>query len=126
MPVVVIFLPGTCAAQPKLLARFVIVCTPGVVGAGIMAPPGPDMTVRLLRPAPPQLTLPTSGMLTRTPRFVVSFPVKMYCLGAAPTAVATSRAANPNERDAEYRNARISSSSFGRAAAERLVKWIPS
>src|SRR5438552_14892905 len=61
------------------------------------------MIVRLLRPTPPHAALPTCGMLIIVPRFEVSLPVKMYCLGAALTVVATNSTTNPEQSDAEYR-----------------------
>ena len=37
--------------------------------------PGPDITRRFERPAPPHSTFPTTGMLMKLPRFDVNLPV---------------------------------------------------
>jgi hypothetical protein len=69
--------------QPNGATTIVFECTAGVFGAGTTLPPGPDMIVRLLSPAPPHGTLPTTGTLI-SDRPDVNLPVNTYDFGAAP------------------------------------------
>jgi hypothetical protein len=87
---VVIFFPAACGTQPYAPASRVIVRIGSVYGAGITTPPGPDITLRFARPAPPHGASPASGTLRPIPRPAVNLPVKTYVFGAALAADVTS------------------------------------